>query len=85
MSTLFLKVTTGNWDEASKYISGILPFIIISIVISAFALVDLVIRNKAKIRGGNKWLWAAIIIIGSYVGVVIYLLAGRNAEGPRYE
>jgi hypothetical protein len=29
---------------------------------------------------GNKWIWAAIIIVGSLVGSLVFFIIGRNPE-----
>ncbi len=48
------------------------------VALMAFALRDLVKRKRVK--GGSKWLWAAIIIFFQMFGPIIYLVFGRVEE-----
>jgi len=61
-------------------IKGILPFLIPLVILELglmiFALVDL-IRRKA-VRGGNKIIWALVIVLFQIFGPIIYLVIGRK-------
>lgn len=68
----------------STLLLALIPLAVISIGLEIFALVDLIRRDKSKIQGGNKWIWAAVILLISTVGPIIYLVVGRNG-GQQYQ
>ena len=55
----------------------IIPLLIIQLALILFALRDL-IGPERRVRGGNKAIWAVIIILGELVGPIIYFLVGRE-------
>jgi hypothetical protein len=54
------------------------PLILIQLGLMIFALVDLIKREKVK--GGNKVVWALVIILVGTIGPIIYLILGREDE-----
>jgi len=56
-----------------------IPLLILALVIQlglqAFALVDLVRREKTR---GPKWVWVLIIVLGELLGPIVYLIFGRE-------
>ena len=48
----------------------ILPLIVLQVVLLIAALIDLT-RNERQVRGGNKLIWALIIIFVSLFGPLI--------------
>jgi len=67
-------------QEELELILNILPFLIplfiIQVALAVIALVDLVKRER--VWGGNKVVWALVIILVNIIGPIIYLLAGRE-------
>ena len=65
--------------ESSLNLSQILmlaiPILLIQIGLQVFALVDL--YRQPKVRG-PKWVWAVIIILGEFIGAIVYLVIGRK-------
>ena len=57
----------------------LIPLIVIQLGLMALALRDL-LRDERRVRGGNKGIWAAIIVFGEILGPLIYLAAGRLDE-----
>lgn len=57
---------------------ALLPLILISVGLELFALIDLIRRDRRAVQGGNKWIWALVILLISVVGPVAYLMAGRT-------
>jgi hypothetical protein len=55
----------------------ILPLIVLQVVLLIAALIDLT-RNERQVRGGNKLIWALIIIFVSLFGPLLYFLIGRG-------
>ena len=58
-------------------LAAILPLIVLQVVLLVAALVDLT-RNDRQVRGGNKLIWALIIIFVSLFGPLLYFLIGRD-------
>ncbi len=55
----------------------VLPLIVLQLGLMAFALRDLLSPDRA-VRGGSKPVWAAVIVLGEFLGPVAYFLAGRR-------
>ena len=50
---------------------------VVQVTLLVFCLVDLARRDA--VRGGRKWVWALIIVLGNLPGAIAYLVAGRPA------
>ena len=48
------------------------------ITLDIIALVDLYRRPADRVLIGNKWVWLAVILLVSFIGAILYLLAGRK-------
>ena len=59
-------------------IALIIPLVLIQLGLMIFALVDLVKREKVK--GGNKVVWALVIVFINIIGPIVYLIFGREDE-----
>jgi len=55
----------------------LLPLIVLQVVLLVLALVDLT-RPGRRVRGGNKVVWALIIIFIELFGPLLYFLIGRE-------
>jgi hypothetical protein len=55
----------------------IVPLLILEVALIAFALYDLT-RPERRVRGGNKLLWGAIIVLFQLLGPLIYFFVGRE-------
>ncbi len=58
----------------------IIPLVVIELAMLILAVVDL-LRDDRRVRGGNKGLWAVIIVFVNLIGPILYFLVGRE-EGP---
>ena len=56
----------------------IIPLVLIQLGLMIFTLRDLIKRQKVK--GGNKVIWALIIVLGELIGPIVYLIFGREDE-----
>lgn len=65
--------------ELKEILPLLIPLIAIQLVLIVVALRDL-IRPERKVRGGDKRLWAIVIVLGELVGPLIYLTIGRIEE-----
>ena len=54
----------------------LLPLIAIELTLLVVALYDL--AKRERVRGGNKLLWALVIILFSMIGPLVYLILGRE-------
>ena len=64
-----------GFDLMLSMLPFLIPLFIIQVALMVIALVDLIKRER--VRGGNKFVWALVIILFEVIGPVIYLLAGR--------
>jgi len=67
-----------DFDAIKDALPFLIPILVIQLALLVFALVDLVKRKRVK--GGNKILWGAIIILIDIIGPIIYLLFGREED-----
>lgn len=61
--------------ELIKYLPLLIPIVLLQLGLQVWALVDLVKREAVN---GPKWVWALIIILGEFLGAIIYLIVGRK-------
>jgi hypothetical protein len=54
----------------------LIPLFVLEVALLVIALVDLVKRER--VRGGNKVVWALVIILINIIGPIVYLLLGRG-------
>ncbi len=62
----------------------IVPLIVLQLGLMVVAVVDL-LRDERKVRGGNKGVWAVVIVFVNLIGPILYFLVGREegiAEPP---
>lgn len=57
----------------------LIPLILVQLALMALALRDL-LREDRRVRGGNKGLWAVVIVFGELLGPLVYLALGRIDE-----
>ena len=57
-----------------------IPLVVLQLGLLIFAIVDL-LRDDRAVRGGNKGVWAVIIVFVSLIGPILYFLVGRE-DGP---
>lgn len=60
----------------ASLLAVLLPLILIEVGLLVWAVVDLVKREH--VRGGNKLIWALVIIFISALGPILYLVWGRE-------
>jgi len=68
----------GGFDPSILLL--IVPLAIAQITLLILAAVDL-LRDDRRVRGGNKGVWAVIIVFVNVIGPILYFLVGRE-EGP---
>src|SRR4051812_30238807 len=55
----------------------IVPLAIVQLTLLILAVVDL-LRDDRRVRGGNKGVWAVIIVFVNLIGPILYFLVGRD-------
>jgi ABC-2 type transport system ATP-binding protein len=58
----------------------IIPLIVVQLAMLILAIADL-LRDDRRVRGGNKGVWAVVIVFVNILGPILYFLVGRE-EGP---
>jgi len=53
------------------------PIILIQLGLMIVALIDLE-RSERRVRGGNKLVWALVIVFVNIIGPIVYFVAGRE-------
>jgi len=53
------------------------PVIVIQLGLMIVALIDLE-RAERRVRGGNKLVWALVIVFVNIIGPIVYFVAGRD-------
>jgi hypothetical protein len=67
-----------DFDAVKDALPYLIPIFLIQLTLLVIALVDLVKRKRVK--GGNKIIWGAVIILIDIIGPIIYLLVGREED-----
>ncbi len=55
------------------------PIAVIEIGLMIFCLYDL-FRSDRRVKGENKIVWAFVIVLLNWIGALIYLFYGREAD-----
>ena len=55
----------------------ILPILVIELALLGLAIRDL-LRTDRRVRGGNKAVWALVILLVSLLGPILYFVVGRE-------
>ena len=63
--------------KPEQIIALLVPIVVIQLGLMIAALVDLE-REDRRVRGGNKVVWALIIVLVNLVGPILYFVAGRE-------
>ena len=63
--------------KTEQILALLAPIIVIQVGLMIAALVDLE-RDERHVRGGNKVVWALVIILVNVVGPILYFVAGRE-------
>lgn len=56
----------------------LLIFAVAAVVLDIFAVVDLVIIDRARVRAFPKVFWVIIILVVPFVGALLWFLVGRD-------
>ena len=65
--------------DPALIVAIVLPILAIQIALIVVALRDLT-RPERRVRGGNKVVWALVIVLFELVGPALYFFVGREPE-----
>ena len=68
---------TISLDQIGPLLPFLIPVVLIDIGLEIFALIDLFQKDR-RVKGGNKLIWALVILLISTFGPLIYLFLGRE-------
>jgi len=68
----------NNDLNMGQLVALLIPLVLVELGLLGFALYDLIKRKR--VRGGNKWLWAIIIVVVEIFGPILYFVLGREEE-----
>ncbi len=63
--------------ELGELLALLVPVVLIQLGLIAFALKDLASPER-RVKGGNKLVWALVIIFINYIGPLLYFFVGRE-------
>jgi Phospholipase_D-nuclease N-terminal len=63
--------------KLEQIVALLAPIVVIQFGLLIAGLIDLG-RDERRVRGGNKLVWALIIVFVNLLGPVIYFVAGRE-------
>jgi hypothetical protein len=63
--------------KPEQIIALLVPIVVIQLGLMIAALLDLE-REDRRVRGGNKVVWALIIVLVNLMGPILYFVAGRE-------
>ena len=63
--------------KPEQVVALLVPVILIQVGLLIAALVDLG-REERRVRGGNKLVWALVVVFVNIIGPIIYFVAGRE-------
>jgi hypothetical protein len=63
--------------KLEQIVALVLPIVLVQLGLMVVALIDLE-REERRVRGGNKVIWALIIVFLNVIGPILYLTVGRE-------
>jgi heme/copper-type cytochrome/quinol oxidase subunit 4 len=63
-------------EQIYPYLPLIIPLALIQFTVMIWALIHLLTHRSY--RFGNRWIWLIVIVLGSLIGPLLYLLVGRT-------
>ena len=60
-----------------KILPLLIPIVALQLILLLLAIRDL-LQSDRRVRGGNKGLWALVIVFVNIIGPIVYFMAGRE-------
>ena len=77
MRTLGFVASESGIHVSPSLLLILLPLVLIELGLVVVSLVDL-LKPERRVTGGNKLVWALVIVLVGTIGPIVYLLAGRK-------
>ncbi len=69
--------TTISADQLIPLLPFLIPLVLVNLGLVIFSLVDL-FKSERRVKGGNKVVWALVILLFQTLGPLVYLFVGRE-------
>jgi len=53
-------------------------FFVAAVILDVFALVDLALIDRTRVRAFPKWVWIVVIVVVPFVGALLWFLVGHG-------
>lgn len=60
----------------------IVVLIVIAVAFTIYTLVDVLMTERARVRGLQKPLWAVVVVLLPVIGGLLWLIVGKARRGP---
>ncbi|HBF40868.1 MAG TPA: transcriptional regulator [Anaerolineaceae bacterium] len=64
-----------NLDKFAEFLPLLIPILVLQLALMIAALVDLAKRERTR---GPRWMWVLIILVGEFLGSILYFIVGRE-------
>ena len=64
-----------NLDKFAEFLPLLIPILVLQLALMIAALVDLAKRERTR---GPRWVWVLIILVGEFLGSILYFIIGRE-------
>jgi hypothetical protein len=68
-----------NLDKFAEFLPLLIPILVLQLALMIAALVDLAKRERTR---GPRWMWVLIILVGEFLGSILYFIVGREEGMP---
>jgi hypothetical protein len=56
----------------------LLIFFVAAVILDVFALVDLALIDRTRVRAFPKWVWIVVIVVVPFIGAILWFLVGHG-------
>jgi hypothetical protein len=60
----------------------LLVFVLAAIVLDVFAVVDIAVIDRRRVRAFSKPLWVVIVLVVPFIGALLWFTIGRSWSSP---
>jgi hypothetical protein len=64
-----------NLYKIAEFMPLMIPILVLKLAFMIAALVDLAKRERTR---GPRWMWVLIILVGEFLGSILYFIVGRE-------
>lgn len=70
-------------DQIMQYLPFLIPLFIIQLILQIIAFIH--VLKHSKFKYGNKTIWIIIILLGQWLGPILYLTIGKSENDEDFE